>query len=109
MSAAVSLVNASIVKTCPCCGRNHDAHRWASLPFVGTMASDTDGIDLELRNCACDSTIAIEVPGTPAAALFVAVPEEDRPPCYAPEGVSAEEEARCAANVARWRAERVRR
>lgn len=42
------------------CGREHDAFAWARLPFVGLMDLG-DGAALELRNCSCDSTLAVEV------------------------------------------------
>lgn len=49
------------LKTCTCCGRQHDAASWAALPlkgYVGVVARVT----LELRNCTCGSTLAVEVP-----------------------------------------------
>ena len=45
------------IKRCHC-GMCFDAESWARLPYVGIM---DDGVDrLELRNCACSSTLAIE-------------------------------------------------
>lgn len=42
------------------CGASYPADAWQKLPYVGIM---DDGIDrLELRNCPCSSTIAIELP-----------------------------------------------
>lgn len=51
-------------KDCSCCGVTHDAQSWAALQLVGRAPAydDADLLDLELRNCACKSTIAIEVP-----------------------------------------------
>ncbi len=46
-------------KSCGC-GRIHDAFAWIALPYVGVMADDVES--LELRNCACGSTLAIAVP-----------------------------------------------
>jgi hypothetical protein len=45
------------VKTCAC-GRHYTPEQWATLPYVGrsTMA----GLDLELRNCRCGSTITVD-------------------------------------------------
>lgn len=50
------------IKTCGCCGQKHTAMAWASLPLKGTVVtSDEEGTySLELRNCACGSTIGIE-------------------------------------------------
>ena len=44
-------------KACAC-GRVHDVYDWVRLPFVGIMSDDVDR--LELRNCECNSTLAIE-------------------------------------------------
>ncbi len=44
------------------CGRVHTLIEWYSLPFVAVWAFDEGDPDLELRNCACDSTLAIELP-----------------------------------------------
>ena len=41
------------------CGLSHDAAAWRALPFVGFMLDEAETI--ELRNCACGSTLAIEV------------------------------------------------
>lgn len=34
---------------------------WQSLEYVGKMDSGLEGIYLELRNCRCGSTLAIEL------------------------------------------------
>ena len=47
------------VKVCKCCGRAHDSDTWAALHFVGVQPGEPD---LELRNCLCGSTLALEVP-----------------------------------------------
>lgn len=52
-------VRAPASKQCGC-GANHDPFAWSRLPFVGVMADEEETI--ELRNCACGSTLAIEVP-----------------------------------------------
>ena len=46
------------MKTCSC-GRHHDAAAWRGLPFVGVQAMG--GERVELRNCQCRSTIAVEL------------------------------------------------
>jgi len=49
------------------CGREHDAASWSDLPLVGFMDLDADGDErLELRNCPCGSTVAVELPAEPA-------------------------------------------
>lgn len=42
------------------CGRLYTAEAWQALPYVGVQRLD-DEPDLELRNCACGSTLAIPV------------------------------------------------
>lgn len=42
------------------CGRVHDSYAWAALPYVGIQ--EGDGYALELRNCPCRSTLAVQVP-----------------------------------------------
>jgi len=48
-----------IVKRCAC-GRTFTDHEWSLLQFLGTMVDEVESI--ELRNCPCGSTIAVEVP-----------------------------------------------
>lgn len=57
----------AVVKACQC-GRIYDGPAWAALPVVGTMP-DGDGGWLDLRNCACASTISI------AASCVAIVPD----------------------------------
>jgi len=46
------------IKRCSC-GREYTRETWARAPFVGEL---DDGVEvLELRNCACRSTMAIVV------------------------------------------------
>ena len=46
-------------KRCNCCGREHDANEWFELRYVGEI---DDGVEvLELRDCACRSSLAIVV------------------------------------------------
>ena len=55
-------MTAETTKTCGC-GRTHDAAGWAALPLVGHMDLDADGdARVELRNCVCRSTLAIDLP-----------------------------------------------
>lgn len=42
------------------CGATYDTRAWERLPLLGPM-DDGDGGVLELRNCACGSTLAIPV------------------------------------------------
>lgn len=49
-------------KRCACCPRSYTAESWARLPYVGAKALDVGEPVLEYRNCACGSTLAIELP-----------------------------------------------
>lgn len=51
---------AAVVKACRCCGKEHCAEGWRALPCIGVMGDDEEL--LELRNCHCGSTLAIEIP-----------------------------------------------
>ena len=42
-------------KTCKCCRKTYNRAEWSALKLVGI----TDGV--EMRNCPCGSTLAIEV------------------------------------------------
>lgn len=42
------------------CGRKYSTEEWNRLEYVG-LQDDQDGGWLELRNCQCRSTLAIEV------------------------------------------------
>lgn len=53
------------MKHCNCCRTTYTPKTWATLPYVGRMD------ELELRNCACGSTLAI----------VTARSIESRPPC----------------------------
>lgn len=53
------------MKICPCCAIEYTSVQWDALPFVGNQL-DGDGM-IELRNCSCGSTIAIEVNMGPGA------------------------------------------
>lgn len=56
-----------VVKTCGC-GRHYGAAEWDALPCRGLMDDgDDDGGQLELRDCACGSTIAIRVENATSA------------------------------------------
>lgn len=48
-----------IVKSCACCGRTFTASSWLSLKYVGQQ-DDGEGGWLNLRNCPCGSTLAVE-------------------------------------------------
>lgn len=51
-------------KVCTKCGKRYDARAWTELPLVGRQAVDADdqgpAYVLELRNCRCGSTLAVE-------------------------------------------------
>lgn len=50
------------MKRCAC-GRRHAPLEWLTLPLVGVWPEEeTGGAALELRNCPCGSTIAVELP-----------------------------------------------
>jgi hypothetical protein len=57
---------AEIVKRCAC-GQEYSAEEWRDLPLVGTM-DDGEGGLLELKNCACKSTMSQPVPKAVEAA-----------------------------------------
>lgn len=42
------------------CGRLHSERDWKRLRYVGEMGDEQYGV-LELRNCQCQSTLAIRV------------------------------------------------
>ncbi len=46
------------IKTCGC-GRSYTLEQWRKLPWVGEWKDEVE--TLELRNCVCKSTIAIEI------------------------------------------------
>jgi hypothetical protein len=56
----------SAAKECGC-GRTHTPSEWPHLPFVGVMDGfEAEGNEpaipsLELRNCDCGSTLAVEI------------------------------------------------
>ncbi len=52
-----------ILKTCGCCKRNFTASAWARLKKLGVQPAGEEGgvtYELEMANCDCGSTIAIE-------------------------------------------------
>jgi Protein of unknown function (DUF5661) len=57
-------------KQCRSCGRTHSDAQWAKLPLVGHQVigpyPDDPGEVLELKNCQCGSTLAIQEPFTAA-------------------------------------------
>lgn len=59
----MAVVDLDVVKTCGCCGRQYDRSWWDILPLVGYVgaASGEDSQVLELRNCKCESTLALEI------------------------------------------------
>ena len=65
------------VKRCSC-GRAYDAEAWARLPLAGYTQNGRDaaGELLELRHCACGSTIAIDFGEEPDTDLSMACLKE---------------------------------
>jgi hypothetical protein len=57
---ALELAHPGTVHACSC-GRRHTQAQWGALPFVGVQET-SDGERLELRNCSCGSTRALELP-----------------------------------------------
>jgi hypothetical protein len=43
------------------CGARYDAAGWLALPYLGVQQLDAGEPRLELRNCTCGSTLAIEL------------------------------------------------
>lgn len=54
-----ALGEADIIKTCTCCSRAITRAEWAQLRYVGVQADDV--MALEMRDCVCRSTLAIEL------------------------------------------------
>lgn len=54
------------MKACSC-GRVYSPAEWLKLPLVGIQTFEGDDAPpaLELRNCICKSTMAVEVPSKP--------------------------------------------
>ncbi len=48
------------MKTCSCCGK---VSKWSNLKSIGEVRDTVDGVTyvLDLRNCDCGSTLAVEV------------------------------------------------
>jgi len=49
-------------KTCSCCARLISEEDWEKMTYVGVQKGTDEIPDLELRNCGCQSTLAIVVP-----------------------------------------------
>lgn len=47
---------------CRRCGAEYNAASWSHLDQVGTQEIGDGGPDLVLRNCACGTTLGVEVP-----------------------------------------------
>jgi hypothetical protein len=50
------------MKLCLCCASEYDTAQWLMLPLVGTQHGDEQLPSLELRNCKCGSTLAVQLP-----------------------------------------------
>jgi hypothetical protein len=46
-------------KACSACGRGYTREEWLALPLVG-IQPDLGGGSMELRNCVCRSTLAVD-------------------------------------------------
>lgn len=52
------------------CGRSHTREQWGELEYVGPM---DDGVDeIEMRNCECNSTVAVVVRASSTATTIPA-------------------------------------
>lgn len=65
-AAPVASVFSTWRKVCGCCGRAHRFEQWLRLPEVGRQPDvDPDTFEvfgvLELRNCPCGSTLAVDL------------------------------------------------
>ena len=51
-------------KACGCCGKSHSEAEWRKLflcGYTGALVGVSDTLALEMRNCECGSTLAVEV------------------------------------------------
>ena len=55
-----ALTAPKIVKVCSC-RRAYTAEQWAKAEYVGRQEMHGNGPDLEIRQCVCGSSMAIEV------------------------------------------------
>lgn len=53
-----------VVATCRCCSIHYPESAWGRLDYVG-IQGDGAGGHLQLRNCACGSTLAVEASPSP--------------------------------------------
>lgn len=52
------------LKTCACCGRTYTLAQWLATPSLGVCDEHMWGgfrFRLDVRNCVCGSTMAVEV------------------------------------------------
>jgi hypothetical protein len=52
------------IKVCSKCGRSYGSGEWRGLSYVGPQPDPRGGV-YELRNCACGTTLAVEVAPVP--------------------------------------------
>jgi hypothetical protein len=57
LQLVASLVKCGTFKTCGCCGRRFTKPEWDALPMLGEYVDDIER--LCMKNCSCDSTMAI--------------------------------------------------
>ena len=61
------------------CGASHDPYEWTQLPCLGVMGDEVDR--LELRNCACLSTLAVQLCGAVGCEARSTYETDDGPRC----------------------------
>lgn len=59
-TACAANLSPAHVKVCGC-GRRYDSAAWRALPLVGVLDLGPYP-SLEMRNCPCSSTLAVELP-----------------------------------------------
>lgn len=50
-----------VIKRCRACGAHYQRVAWQKLAYLGLMDDGFGGHRLELRNCACGSTLSLPV------------------------------------------------
>lgn len=62
---AVNVASDPTLHTCSCCGTPYSRNEWDALALIGVQVIEADAFGpaeaAELRNCACGSTLAVEV------------------------------------------------
>lgn len=66
----------ALITRCGLCSREHSPEQWATLELVGAQEAD-EGVWLELRNCACRTTLSRHI--SPERAEVVKAEVASRP------------------------------